>query len=63
MTEVEDDADWQEEPHPAEEEAIMAEEAATFDRFARRSSWRASRSTALEKVMVASPAMISPVVL
>ena len=30
MTEVEDDADWQEEPHPAEE-AIMAEEAATFD--------------------------------
>ena len=31
MTEVEDDADWQEEPHPAEEEAIMAEEAATFD--------------------------------
>ena len=31
MAEKEDDADWQEEPHPDEEEAIMAEEAATFD--------------------------------
>jgi len=27
MTEVEDDANWQEDPHPVEEEATKAEEA------------------------------------
>jgi len=31
VAEVEDDADWQEEPHPDEEEVIMAEDAATLD--------------------------------